>query len=161
MAPTFPSGFDLGVIFRDRHLAQGHTDFLQRRGDKLLDVKAVLNLLRIREAGRRNLRHARIEIAGDGLNRLSYGPRNPAQGLADNLGLGALGDGDQRAVPAMACFVREDGIELALADRHFIQAQVHSHVLRKHEPFGCMRARLPRGEVAEMLAVLPHKPLGI
>jgi hypothetical protein len=62
---------------------------------------------------------------------------------------------------AVARFVREDGVEFALADRHFIQAQVQPHVLRKHEPLGRMRTRLPRGEGAEMLAVLPHKPLGI
>ena len=89
------------------------------------------------------------------------GPRDPAQGLADDLGLGALDDGDQGAVLAVTRFVCEDGVELALADRHFIKAQVPPHVLRKHEPLGRMRARLPRGEVAEMLAVLPHKPLGI
>lgn len=87
--------------------------------------------------------------------------QDSAQGLTDDLGLGALDDGDQGALLAVARFVREDGVEFALADRHFIQAQVHPHVLRKHEPLGRMRTRLPRGEVAEMLAVLPHKPLGL
>jgi len=160
-ASTFPSRFDLGVVFCDGLLAQGHTDFLQRLRNKLLHMKAVLNLLRIREAGRRNLRHTRVEIAGDGLDRLSYGSRDPAQGLADHLGFGALDDGDQGAVLAVTRFVRDDGVELSLADCHFIEAQVHPHVLRKHEPFGGMRTRLPGRKVAEMLAVLPHKPLGI
>lgn len=50
-------------------------------------MKAVLDLLRIREAGRRNLRRARVEIAGDGLYPLAYGSRIPVQGLANNLGL--------------------------------------------------------------------------
>ena len=88
MAPTFPSRFGLGVLFRDRLLAPGYTDFLQRLSDKLLHVKTVLNLLRLREAGRRNVRHARIEIASDGLGRLSDGPRDLVQGLADHLGFG-------------------------------------------------------------------------
>ena len=61
----------------------------------------------------------------------------------------------------MAGVVREDGVELALADRHFIKAQMRPHVLWKDEPLSSMGARFPRGEVAEMFAVLPHKSLGI
>ncbi len=97
-------------------LRQGHTDFLQRLRAKLLHVHAVLNLLRIREAGRRNVRHARVEIAGDSLYRLAYGHRDLSHGLADNLGRRAFDDGDQSAVPSLACVIREDGVELALAD---------------------------------------------
>lgn len=124
-----------------------------------MHVKAVLNLLCIQEAGRRNLRHARIEIAGDGLGRLSYGPWDPAQGRAD-VG-GVLDDGDPSAVLAVTRFVREDGVQLVLAARHFIEAQMRLHVLQKDEPLGGMRPRRPGGEVTEMLPVLPHKSLGI
>lgn len=67
----FPSGFDLGVVLREGLLAQGHTDFLSCLSDELLRMQAVLDLLRLREAGGRNLSHTRIEIAGDGLYRLS------------------------------------------------------------------------------------------
>ena len=62
---------------------------------------------------------------------------------------------------AVAGFVRADSVELALADRHVIEAQMRPHVLRKDEPRGGMRACRPRGEVAERLVVLSHKPLGI
>lgn len=70
-------------------------------------MKAVLDLLCIREASGRNLSHPCIESAGDGLDRLSYGPRAPAQRLAANLGLGALDQGDQGPVFTVAGFVRE------------------------------------------------------
>ena len=83
------------------------------------------------------------------------------QGLADDLGLGALDDGDQGAVLVVTCVVRENGVELALAGRYFIEAQVRPHVLWKYKPLGRMGARLPYGEVAEMRAILPHQPPGI
>ena len=124
-------------------------------------MKAVLDLLRLGEAGGRNLCHARVEIAGDGLHGLSDGLRNPVQDLVHDLGLGALNDRDQGAVLAVTRFVREDGVELPLTDRDFIQTQMGPHVFRKDQPLGGMRAHGPSGEVAEVFAVLPHKPLGV
>ena len=124
-------------------------------------MKVILDRLRLREADGRNLRHAFVEIAGDGLHPLASGSREPVQGLADDLGLGALTMATRvPCVPWRALFVRTVSSSpwLIATSSRLRCAPTFSG---KTSHVGGMRACRPRGEVAERLVVLSHKPLGI
>lgn len=93
---------------------------------------------------------------GDVLHRV----REVHRDLPDHVA-SVTGDVVQRPPPSACVLVRQDGVQLAVAEGGLVDAHVRADILRKHKPLVRVRKGLPAEVSAQVFAVLALKEMPV
>ena len=164
-------GLILGVVFSclsdgiilpfDGFPPQSDADILQCIGHQLLSVETVGDVHGIHKALGRYPLHGSAHVTGDFFDCHSVCHGNFAEDVRHRLAVGALDDGDNTAHSTFRSFVRQDGVELAVAQRGFVDRKFLPDVLREQEPLVGMLLLVPRSVIREDVLVLLLEGVGV